>query len=166
MPYQFKTIAPCSVITGPSKKSLSIFVISPLYMLKGCSEVSLLFSRLFWIILQNNLSSLKLSLHKMCSSPLIIKERGLVSSKAGQKFRAEAWLTPTIRHGKGKPGRGRWKQMQRLPVSFLLLQLAFIRNVSIPTQIYEKSQNCGIVQVVKDLGDHSLQLLTQHYQVP
>ncbi|KAK4811013.1 LOW QUALITY PROTEIN: hypothetical protein QYF61_015717 [Mycteria americana] len=37
----FKTITPCPIATGPAKKSLSIFLRSPLYMLKGCNKVSL-----------------------------------------------------------------------------------------------------------------------------
>ncbi|KAK4811014.1 hypothetical protein QYF61_015718 [Mycteria americana] len=37
----FKAITPCSIATGLAKKSLSIFLRSPLYMLKGCNKVSL-----------------------------------------------------------------------------------------------------------------------------
>lgn len=37
---QFRTISLCPVTTGPGKKSLPIFLISPLYILKGCSKVS------------------------------------------------------------------------------------------------------------------------------
>lgn len=137
MPFQFKTVFPCSVITSPSKKSLSIFVVSPLYV--GHNEVSLLFSRLPSLLQLSNPSSLKLSSHEMCSSLLIIGRKKSVFSKAGRMFRTEVWPAPTIRQGKGKQGRGRWKQMQRLPVSFRLLQLAFIRDLSIPTQTLKKN---------------------------
>ncbi|KAK4806793.1 hypothetical protein QYF61_005589 [Mycteria americana] len=38
--FQFVTNAPCPVTTGPGKKSFSIFLISPLYILKGHNKVS------------------------------------------------------------------------------------------------------------------------------
>ena len=37
--FQFKTIAPCPVTTGPGKMSVPFFLISPLYILKGPSKV-------------------------------------------------------------------------------------------------------------------------------
>ena len=37
--FQFKAIAPCPVTTGPGKKSLSIFLISPFQVLKALGEV-------------------------------------------------------------------------------------------------------------------------------
>ncbi|KAM9644853.1 uncharacterized protein ACIBXB_013062 [Morphnus guianensis] len=39
--FQFKPVTPYPVTTGPGKKSVSIFLISPFYILKGCSKVSL-----------------------------------------------------------------------------------------------------------------------------
>lgn len=41
LPSQFNNIPPCPVIVCLSKKSLSIYFISLLYVLKSCSEVSL-----------------------------------------------------------------------------------------------------------------------------
>jgi len=39
--FQFKIIAPCPVTTSPGKKRLSVFLISPLYILKGHNKVTL-----------------------------------------------------------------------------------------------------------------------------
>lgn len=39
--FQLKTIIPGPVTIGPSKKSLSVFLLSTFYILKGCSKVSL-----------------------------------------------------------------------------------------------------------------------------
>ena len=46
--FQFKTITPCPVTTSTGKKSFSLFLITPLYVLKGSNKVSqsLFFSRL------------------------------------------------------------------------------------------------------------------------
>ena len=38
--FQFKTISPCPVIRGSGEKSLSIFVVSPLYITEGRKKVS------------------------------------------------------------------------------------------------------------------------------